>query len=101
MVVLEGDMDPWNEDRWKSNAGYETSSAYEERAGILEYVQARGESIADDVVVNTASIVERCLQRIEDEYQGDSENLYENVTRQDAIGLNLQRACQAAFDQVG
>jgi uncharacterized protein YutE (UPF0331/DUF86 family) len=54
--------------------------------------------MADDVVVNKASIIERCLQRIEEEYQNDPENLYENVTRQDAIVLNLQRACQAAID---
>jgi len=56
--------------------------------------------MADDVLLNKASIIERCLHRIEDEYQDDPANLYENVTRQDAIVLNLQRACQAAIDQV-
>lgn len=54
--------------------------------------------MADDVLINKASIVERCLQRIEEEYQNDPANLYEDVTRQDAIVLNLQRACQAAID---
>lgn len=54
--------------------------------------------MADDVLINKASIIERCLQRIEEEYQNDPANLYEDVTRQDAIVLNLQRACQAAID---
>lgn len=54
--------------------------------------------MADDVLINKASIIERCLQRIEEEYQNDPANLYEDITRQDAIVLNLQRACQAAID---
>lgn len=54
--------------------------------------------MADDVVLNKASVIERCLQRVEDEYEGDPAHLYENITRQDAIILNLQRACQAAID---
>lgn len=44
------------------------------------------------------SIIERCLRRIEDEYEGDPANLHDDVTRQDAIILNLQRACQATMD---
>lgn len=54
--------------------------------------------MADDVILSKAGIIERCLHRIEDEYQDNPENLYENVTRQDAIVLNLQRACQGAID---
>lgn len=54
--------------------------------------------MADDILINKASIIERCLQRIEEEYQNDPANLYEDITRQDAIVLNLQRACQAAID---
>lgn len=30
--------------------------------------------------------------------RGDDRNLFENITRQDAILLNLQRACEAAID---
>jgi uncharacterized protein YutE (UPF0331/DUF86 family) len=47
---------------------------------------------------NKASVIERCLQRVEDEYEGDPANLRDDITRQDAIILNLQRACQAAID---
>jgi uncharacterized protein YutE (UPF0331/DUF86 family) len=54
--------------------------------------------MADDVVLNKASVIERCLRRVEDEYEGDPANLRDDITRQDAIILNLQRACQAAID---
>ncbi len=54
--------------------------------------------MADDVVLNKAAIVERCLMRVRAEYAGDARNLRENLTRQDSIVLNLQRACEAAID---
>ena len=54
--------------------------------------------MADDIVLNKASVIERCLQRVKDEYEGDPANLRDDITRQDAIILNLQRACQAAID---
>jgi uncharacterized protein YutE (UPF0331/DUF86 family) len=54
--------------------------------------------MADDVILNKTSVIERCLQRIREEYANDPSNLYDDVTRQDAIVLNLQRACQAAID---
>ncbi|MBY0247223.1 MAG: DUF86 domain-containing protein [Nitrospiraceae bacterium] len=54
--------------------------------------------MADDVVLNKAASIERCLQRIQDEYAGTKQNLAENQTKQDAIVLNLQRACETAID---
>ena len=54
--------------------------------------------MVDDVVVNKVAIVERCLARIEAEYAGDQRNLRENLTRQDSIVLNLQRACETVID---
>ncbi|MHB8453169.1 MAG: type VII toxin-antitoxin system HepT family RNase toxin [Acidiferrobacterales bacterium] len=54
--------------------------------------------MADDVVLNKAAIIERCLARIADEYNGHEKELSSNLTRQDAIILNLQRACEAAID---
>jgi len=54
--------------------------------------------MADDVMVNKAASIERCLQRIQEEYAGDSQNLAANQTKQDAIVLNLQRACETAID---
>jgi uncharacterized protein YutE (UPF0331/DUF86 family) len=54
--------------------------------------------MADDVVVNKAAIIERCVARVREEYAGDERNLTENITRQDSILLNLQRACEASID---
>lgn len=54
--------------------------------------------MADDVVLNKAASIERCLQRIQDEYADTKQNLAENQTKQDAIVLNLQRACETAID---
>ncbi len=54
--------------------------------------------MADDVILNKAATIERCLQRIQEEYAGNKQNLVANQTRQDAIILNLQRACEAAID---
>lgn len=54
--------------------------------------------MADDVILNKAASIERCLKRIEDEYAGNKQNLVGNQTKQDAIILNLQRACETAID---
>ena len=52
----------------------------------------------DDVMLNKAAIIERCLHRIEEEYRGHESQLESDFSRQDAIILNLQRACEAAID---
>jgi uncharacterized protein YutE (UPF0331/DUF86 family) len=54
--------------------------------------------MADDVILNKAASIERCLHRIEEEYAGNEQNLVGNQTKQDAIVLNLQRACETAID---
>jgi uncharacterized protein YutE (UPF0331/DUF86 family) len=54
--------------------------------------------MADDVVLNKAATIERCLQRVLEEYAGNKQNLAANQTKQDAIVLNLQRACETAID---
>jgi uncharacterized protein YutE (UPF0331/DUF86 family) len=54
--------------------------------------------MADDVVLNKAAIIERCVRRVRDLYANDDANLFEDMTRQDAIVLNLQRACEATID---
>ncbi len=51
----------------------------------------------DDVLLIRAAIIERCLRRIGEEYALDPSRLA-NLTHQDAIILNLERACQAAID---
>lgn len=50
----------------------------------------------DDIVLNKCQIIERCINRINEEYQGKTENL-NNITKQDSIILNLQRACEACI----
>jgi uncharacterized protein YutE (UPF0331/DUF86 family) len=51
----------------------------------------------NDVILNKISIIERCLKRINEEYDNTPINL-ENFTKQDSIILNIQRACEAAID---
>ena len=54
--------------------------------------------MVDDVLLNKAASIERCLKRIADEYVGHENELETDCTRQDSIVLNLQRACEAAID---
>ncbi|MDE3226597.1 MAG: DUF86 domain-containing protein [Nitrospirota bacterium] len=52
----------------------------------------------DDVALNKAASLERCVKRIREVYGGDDKQLYENPTSQDSILLNLQRACEVSID---
>jgi uncharacterized protein YutE (UPF0331/DUF86 family) len=54
--------------------------------------------MVDDVILNKVATIERCLARVDEEYGGDERNLRDNLTRQDSIILNLQRACEASID---
>lgn len=54
--------------------------------------------MADDVLLNKAATIERCLQRITEEYSGKESEISSDYTKQDSIILNLQRACEAAID---
>jgi uncharacterized protein YutE (UPF0331/DUF86 family) len=51
----------------------------------------------DDVALNKEAIVRRCLARVREELQGDLSRL-DDFTIQDAIVLNLLRACEASID---
>lgn len=50
-----------------------------------------------DIIYNKAAIIQRCMARINEEYENDPNNLL-NYTKQDSIILNIQRACEAAID---
>lgn len=52
----------------------------------------------DDVLLNKAATIERCVQRARDEYVKDPASFASDFTRQDAAILNIQRACEAALD---
>ncbi|MFJ3484085.1 DUF86 domain-containing protein [Pseudomonas sp. NPDC090202] len=54
--------------------------------------------MADDVLINKAATIERCVIRAREEYEKDSSSFATDFTRQDAAILNIQRACEAALD---
>jgi len=54
--------------------------------------------MVDDVAINKAAIIERCIARVREEHGGDPRSLTADQRRQDSIVLNLQRACEAAID---
>jgi uncharacterized protein YutE (UPF0331/DUF86 family) len=54
--------------------------------------------MADDVLLNKAAAIERAVRRVREEHAGEHANLLANQTRQDAIILNLQRACESSID---
>ena len=49
------------------------------------------------VILNKYETIEKCINRINEEYENTPSNL-EDYRRNDAIVLNLQRACQAVMD---
>lgn len=54
--------------------------------------------MADDVLLNKAATIERCVARAREEYSSDPDGFADSPTRQDAAILNIQRACEAALD---
>jgi uncharacterized protein YutE (UPF0331/DUF86 family) len=52
----------------------------------------------DEVILNKAAVIERCVQRVREEHAGDDRNITDNQTKQDAIVLNILRSCEAAID---
>lgn len=49
------------------------------------------------VVLNKFETIEKCINRINEEYEGNSKNL-QDYRKMDMIVLNLQRACEAVLD---
>jgi uncharacterized protein YutE (UPF0331/DUF86 family) len=54
--------------------------------------------MADDVLLNKAASIERCVARAREEFNADPAGFATNFTRQDAAILNIQRACEAVLD---
>jgi uncharacterized protein YutE (UPF0331/DUF86 family) len=52
----------------------------------------------DDVLLNKAAAIQRAVRRVREEHAGDDAHLLSDQTRQDAIILNLQRACETSID---
>ncbi|MGB4343320.1 MAG: DUF86 domain-containing protein [Moraxellaceae bacterium] len=53
---------------------------------------------SDDVIINKAATIERCVARAREEYARNPATFATDLTRQDAAILNIQRACEAALD---
>jgi uncharacterized protein YutE (UPF0331/DUF86 family) len=49
----------------------------------------------DEILINKKTTINRCIKRIQDDFQDDFKS---NYTKQDAVILNIERACQAAID---
>ena len=54
--------------------------------------------MANDVLLNKAAAIERCVARAREEYNKNPATFATDFTRQDAAVLNIQRACEAALD---
>jgi len=54
--------------------------------------------MADEVLLNKAASIERCVVRVKEEYAADPATFATNFSRQDAAILNIQRACEASLD---
>jgi uncharacterized protein YutE (UPF0331/DUF86 family) len=52
----------------------------------------------DDVLINKAATIERCVARTREEFDHDPTTFETNFSRQDAAVMNIQRACEAALD---
>jgi uncharacterized protein YutE (UPF0331/DUF86 family) len=52
----------------------------------------------DDVLINKAATVERCVARAREEFDRNPTTFASDFTRQDAAVLNVQRACEAVLD---
>ncbi|MDX1585068.1 MAG: DUF86 domain-containing protein [Thermoanaerobaculia bacterium] len=51
----------------------------------------------DDTLLGKSETIERCVKRVEEVYAGTPANLFDDLTKQDSILLNLQRACKATI----
>jgi uncharacterized protein YutE (UPF0331/DUF86 family) len=52
----------------------------------------------NDIILNKCAIIEICIKRVEEEYRGFENEFFTNLTKQDSILLNIERAVQAAID---
>jgi len=56
-----------------------------------------GVFMKNDVILNKINVIERCIKRVQDVYENDPTNL-QDITKQDSVILNIQRACEASID---
>jgi uncharacterized protein YutE (UPF0331/DUF86 family) len=56
------------------------------------------EFMVNDILINKAASIERCINRVREERTKAGANFTNDYSRQDAAILNIQRACEAALD---
>ena len=54
--------------------------------------------MVNDVLINKAASIERCIKRVREEYAKAGSQFASDYSRQDVAILNIQRACEAALD---
>jgi uncharacterized protein YutE (UPF0331/DUF86 family) len=54
--------------------------------------------MVNDILINKAASIERCIKRVREEHTQAGANFATDYSRQDAAILNIQRACEAALD---
>lgn len=54
--------------------------------------------MVNDILINKAASIERCINRVREEYTKAGADFAKDYSRQDAAILNIQRACEAALD---
>jgi hypothetical protein len=64
----------------------------------MQDLYAARTSMTDDVLINKAATIERCLRRAQEEYRREPATFAANLSRQDAAICNILRACEAALD---
>lgn len=53
--------------------------------------------MVQDILLNKTATIRRCVSRVHEVYEDTPTNL-DDITKQDSIVLNIQRACEAAID---
>ena len=52
----------------------------------------------NDVIINKTQSIQRCIERVREEYRLAGDKFREDYTRQDAAIMNITRACEQAID---
>jgi len=51
-----------------------------------------------DIIINKIQSIQRCIERVHEEYKKAENNFENDYTRQDAAVLNIVRACEQTID---
>ncbi len=89
--------DSFQFDLYKLDMFREYLELNESRKAIIENVKKEQYMENEAVILNKFESIERCIKRINEEYEDNPENL-NDYRRLDSIVLNLQRSCELVTD---